>query len=76
MTRLFRNLLPTPSFAVTAVLTLALGIGLSVAVLSPTDPVTLGVVGAFLLGVAGVASVIPARSSTRIDPVEALRAEG
>jgi predicted permease len=43
---------------------------------SPTDGVTLGVVAAFLLGVAILASVIPARSSTRIDPVRALRADG
>jgi putative ABC transport system permease protein len=43
---------------------------------SPTDPVTLGVVTALLLGIAALASIIPARSSTRIDPVQALRAEG
>ena len=43
---------------------------------SPTDGVTLSVVAAFLLGVAILACVIPARSSTRIDPVLALRADG
>jgi ABC-type antimicrobial peptide transport system permease subunit len=43
---------------------------------SPTDGVTLSVVAAFLLGVATLACVIPARSSTRIDPVIALRADG
>ncbi len=43
---------------------------------SPTDPVTLAVVTALLLGIAALASIVPARSSTRIDPVQALRAEG
>jgi ABC-type lipoprotein release transport system permease subunit len=38
--------------------------------------VTLFVVGVLLLTVAALASIIPARSSTRIDPVQALRAEG
>ncbi|HET7563572.1 MAG TPA: FtsX-like permease family protein, partial [Gemmatimonadaceae bacterium] len=43
---------------------------------SPTDGVTLAVVAAVLLVVAAVASVIPARAITRIDPVSALRVEG
>jgi putative ABC transport system permease protein len=43
---------------------------------SPTDPVTLSIVVVLLLTVAGLASLFPARSSTRIDPVEALRADG
>ena len=43
---------------------------------TPTDGVTLTVVVSFLLGVAILACVIPARSSTRIDPVLALRADG
>lgn len=42
---------------------------------SPTDGVTLAVVTAFLLGVTPLASLIPARASTRIDPAIALRAE-
>ncbi len=42
---------------------------------SPTDGVTLAAVAAMLLGVATLASVIPARSSTRIQPVIALRVE-
>ena len=43
---------------------------------SPTDGATLVVVCALLLGVASLACLIPARSSTRIDAVIALRAEG
>lgn len=43
---------------------------------SPTDAVTLAVVAGMLLSVALLASGIPAHSSTRIDPVKALRTEG
>ena len=42
---------------------------------SPTDAPTLGLVVLILLSVAALASLIPTRSSTRIDPVVALRAE-
>jgi putative ABC transport system permease protein len=42
---------------------------------SPTDPVTLGAVSIGLVGVAMVASLIPARRAIRIDPVAALREE-
>ena len=42
---------------------------------SPTDGVTLVVTAGLLLGVAGLASAIPAQFSTRVDPVSALRAE-
>jgi putative ABC transport system permease protein len=41
----------------------------------PTDVPTLAVVAVILLGVAALASFIPARSSTRIDPVTALRTD-
>jgi putative ABC transport system permease protein len=41
----------------------------------PTDPPTLAIVAAVLLGVAVLASLIPARTSTRIEPAIALRAE-
>jgi putative ABC transport system permease protein len=42
---------------------------------SPRDPMILGAVGAVLLGVAVVASGIPALRATRVDPNVALRAE-
>jgi putative ABC transport system permease protein len=42
---------------------------------SPTDATTLGLAAALLLGVAALASLLPARSSTRIDPLIALQAE-
>lgn len=42
---------------------------------SPTDPLTFAVVAVLLLIVAVLASFLPARSSTRIDPMQSLRAE-
>jgi putative ABC transport system permease protein len=42
---------------------------------SPTDLPTLGLAVMLLLAVAALASIIPARSSTRIEPVVALQAE-
>jgi putative ABC transport system permease protein len=43
---------------------------------SPADAVSLVAVALFLLAVALIATLIPARSSTRIDPVVALRVDG
>lgn len=42
---------------------------------SPSDALTLGAIALVLLAVAAVASLLPARASTRIEPVVALRAE-
>ena len=42
---------------------------------SPTDALTLGIVASLLLVVASIATLVPARAGTRVDPVIALRAE-
>ena len=42
---------------------------------APTDALTLAVVALVLLAVAALASLVPARSTTRIDPMVVLRAE-
>ncbi len=65
-----------------------LGVGVAVGVManrllsamlyrvSPTDGATLLVVSGLMLGVAAVAILVPARASTRIDPIVALRSDG
>ena len=44
--------------------------------IAPYDPLTLGGVTATLLLVAAFASWLPAMRAARIDPIEALRADG
>jgi putative ABC transport system permease protein len=65
-----RGLFRSPGFAAVAILTLALLFGVT-----PTDPLTFGLVVLLLAGVSVMARWIPARRATRIAPLVALRAE-
>jgi len=42
---------------------------------APADPLTLTATSLLLVAIAGLASWIPARRASRVDPVETLRAE-
>lgn len=71
--------------ATLAVVGVALGIGGAAATtrllssllfgVSPVDPLTFGVVSLSLVGIALLASYLPARRASRVDPMVALRAE-
>jgi putative ABC transport system permease protein len=56
-------------------LALSRAIGSLLFELSPTDPLTLGSMAVLLASVALVASYLPARRATRVDPLIALRSE-
>jgi len=43
--------------------------------ISPRDPITIALVSALLVVVAVIATLLPARRATRIDPMTALRAD-
>ena len=43
--------------------------------LSPTDPVTIGVMSALMFAIAALAGYLPARRAARVDPMVALRHE-
>ena len=79
-----RMLIQRPSFTLTTVgLTIGLALGLAVAKvaasflygISPADPVSIVVTTALLGAASLLASYIPARRATRIDPMTALRCE-
>ena len=58
---------------------LALGVTKSLSIflfgVSPFDPITFSAVGALLLGSGLVATYLPARRATKVDPIIALRTE-
>jgi putative ABC transport system permease protein len=65
-----RMLVKSPGFSLVAILSLALGIGANT-----HDPLTFAVTAAGLGSIALLASYIPARRATRIDPLIALRTD-
>jgi putative ABC transport system permease protein len=62
-------------FGLAGALSLSRAMGSLLFELSPTDPMTLAGVAVLLLAVALLASYLPARQATRVDPLIALRSE-
>jgi len=58
-----------------ASLALSRALGTLLFEVTPTDPVTLGLVCGVILAVSALAAVLPARRATRVDPMVALRYE-
>ena len=77
------NIADRPTRAAASVFGVAIGIASSLALgrvfssvvegVGAADPITLGVVGVVLIVVSALASYLPARRATKVDPVIALR---
>ena len=70
-----RMLAKAPGFTAIAVLTLALGIGASTAIVSRLDPITYCGVMVLLGAVSAAACWAPAWRATKVDPMVVLRYE-
>jgi len=72
--RTLRQLAAGLALGLVGVLTVGQFIGY-LGTISPRDPITIALVSALLVVVAVIATLLPARRATRIDPMTALRAD-